>query len=84
MTERQLKILKEDYFYITGIVRAKTVDKTSIAIKLGVTWPTVKKKVASLLNESIIINGGDSYKINPDILATSLFIGIYSDGISIN
>lgn len=84
MTERQLKILKEDYFYITGIVRAKTVDKTSIAIKLGVSWPTVKKKVASLLNESIIINGGDSYKINPDILATSLFIGIYSDGISIN
>lgn len=84
MTERQLKILKEDYFYITGIVRAKTVDKTSIAIKLGVTWPTVKKKVASLLNESIIINGGDSYKINPDILATSLFIGSYSDGISIN
>ena len=84
MTERQLKILKEDYFYITGIVRAKTVDKTSIAIKLGVSWPTVKKKVASLLNESIIINGGDSYKINPDILVTSLFIGIYSDGISIN
>ena len=37
-----------------------------------------------MLNESIIINGGDSYKINPDILATSLFIGIYSDGISIN
>ena len=84
MTERQLKILKEDYFYITGIVRAKTVDKTSIAIKLGVSWPTVKKKVESLLNESIIINGGDSYKINPDILDTSFFIGIYSDGIGIN
>ena len=45
MTERQLKILKEDYFYITGIVRAKTVDKPSIAIKLGVSWPTVKKKL---------------------------------------
>ena len=84
MTERQLKILKEDYFFLSGVVHAKTVDKPSIAIKLGVSWPTVKKKVASLLNESIIINGGDSYKINPDILATSLFIGIYSDGISIN
>ncbi len=84
MTERQLKMLKEDYFYITGIVRAKTVDKTSIAIKLGVSWPTVKKKVASLLNEGIIINEGDSYKINPDILDTSFFIGIYSDGIGIN
>ena len=84
MTERQLKILKEDYFFLSGVVHAKTVDKPSIAIKLGVSWPTVKKKVASLLNESIIINGGDSYKINPDILVTSLFIGIYSDGISIN
>ena len=84
MTERQLKILKEDYFYITGIVRAKTVDKTSIAIKLGVTWPTVKKKVTNLLKAGIIVDKGDSYKINPDILATSLFIGIYSDGISIN
>lgn len=84
MTERQLKILKEDYFYITGIVRAKTVDKSFIAIKLGVSWPTVKKKVTSLLNEGIIINEGDSYKINPDILDTSLFIGIYSNGISIN
>ena len=84
MTERQLKILKEDYFFLSGVVHAKTVDKPSIAIKLGVSWPTVKKKVESLLNESIIINGGDSYKINPDILVTSLFIGIYSDGISIN
>ena len=84
MTERQLKILKEDYFFLSGVVHSKTVDKPSIAIKLGVSWPTVKKKVASLLNEGIIINEGDSYKINPDILATSLFIGIYSDGISIN
>ena len=82
MTERQLKMLKEDYFFLSGVVHAKTVDKPSIAIKLGVSWPTVKKKVESLLNESIIINGGDSYKINPDILVTSLFIGIYSDGIS--
>ena len=37
-----------------------------------------------MLNEGIIINGGDSYKINPDISDTSLFIGIYSDGININ
>ena len=84
MTERQLKMLKEDYFFLSGVVHAKTVDKPSIAIKLGVSWPTVKKKVESMLKESIIINGGDSYKINPDILVTSLFIGIYSDGISIN
>ena len=43
-----------------------------------------EEKVASLLNEGIIINEGDSYKINPDILDTSFFIGIYSDGIGIN
>ena len=84
MTEQQLEILKGDYVFISGVVRAKTVDKPSIAIKLGVSWPTVKKKVGSLLNEGIIINGGDFYKINPDISDTSLFIGIYSDGININ
>lgn len=42
------------------------------------------KKVTNLLKAGIIVDKGDSYKINPDILATSLFIGIYSDGISIN
>ena len=84
MTERQLEILKGDYVFMSGVVRAKTVNKLSIAIELGVSWPTVNKKVGSLLNEGIIINGGDSYKINPDISDTSLFIGIYSDGININ
>ena len=65
MTERQLEILKGDYVFMSGVVRAKTVNKLSIAIKLGVSWPTVNKKVGSLINEGIIINGGDSYKINP-------------------
>lgn len=44
----------------------------------------MQKKVTNLLKAGIIVDKGDSYKINPDILATSLFIGIYSDGISIN
>lgn len=62
----------------------QTTDKTLLATKFRVSWPTMQKKVTNLLKAGIIVDKGDSYKINPDILATSLFIGIYSDGISIN
>ena len=51
MTERQLEILKGDYVFMSGVVRAKTVNKLSIAIKLGVSWPTVNKKVALCLTK---------------------------------
>lgn len=84
MTERQLEMLNNDFRYLAGIVHLQTTDKTLLATKFRVSWPTMQKKVTNLLKAGIIIDKGDSYKINPDILATSLFIGIYSDGISIN
>lgn len=84
MTERQLEMLNNDFRYLAGIVHLQTTDKTLLATKFRVSWPTMQKKVTNLLKAGIIVDKGDSYKINPDILATSLFIGIYSDGISIN
>ena len=84
MTERQLEMLNNDFRYLAGIVHLQTTDKTRLATKFRVSWPTMQKKVTNLLKAGIIVDKGDSYKINPDILATSLFIGIYSDGISIN
>lgn len=84
MTERQLEMLNNDFRYLAGIVHLQTTDKTFLATKFRVSWPTMQKKVTNLLKAGIIVDKGDSYKINPDILATSLFIGIYSDGISIN
>lgn len=84
MTERQLEMLNNDFRYLAGIVHSQTTDKTLLATKFRVSWPTMQKKVINLLKAGIIVDKGDSYKINPDILATSLFIGIYSDGISIN
>ena len=81
MTERQLEMLNNDFRYLAGIVH---LHKTLLATKFRVSWPTMQKKVTNLLKAGIIVDKGDSYKINPDILATSLFIGIYSDGISIN
>ena len=84
MTERQLEMLNNDFRYLAGIVHLQTTDKTLLATKFRVSWPTMQKKVTNLLKAGIIVDNGDSYKINPDILATSLFIGIYSDGISIN
>ena len=84
MTERQLEMLNNDVRYLAGIVHLQTTDKTLLATKFRVSWPTMQKKVTNLLKAGIIVDKGDSYKINPDILATSLFIGIYSDGISIN
>lgn len=84
MTERQLEMLNNDFRYLAGIVHLQTTDKTLLATKFRVSWPTMQKKVTNLLKAGIIVDKGDSYKINPDILATSLFIGIYSDGIGIN
>ena len=84
MTERQLEMLNNDFRYLAGIVHSQTTDKTLLATKFRVSWPTMQRKVTNLLEAGIIVDKGDSYKINPDILATSLFIGIYSDGISIN
>lgn len=84
MTERQLEMLNNDFRYLAGIVHLQTTDKTLLATKFRVSWPTMQKKVTNLLKAGIIVDKGDSYKINPDILVTSLFIGIYSDGISIN
>lgn len=84
MTERQLEMLNNDFRYLAGIVHLQTTDKTLLATKFRVSWPTMQKKVTNLLKAGIIVDKGDSYKINPDIWATSLFIGIYSDGISIN
>ena len=84
MTERQLEMLNNDFRYLAGIVHSQTIDKTFLAAKFRVSWPTMQRKVTNLLEAGIIVDKGDSYKINPDILATSLFIGIYSDGISIN
>ena len=84
MTERQHEMLNNDFRYLAGIVHLQTTDKTLLATKFRVSWPTMQKKVTNLLKAGIIVDKGDSYKINPDILATSLFIGIYSDGISIN
>lgn len=84
MTERQLEMLNNDFRYLAGIVHLQTTDKTLLATKFRVSWPTMQKKVTNLLKAGIIVDKGDSYKVNPDILATSLFIGIYSDGISIN
>lgn len=77
-------MLNNDFRYLAGIVHLQTTDKTLLATKFRVSWPTMQKKVTNLLKAGIIVDKGDSYKINPDILATSLFIGIYSDGISIN
>lgn len=84
MTERQLEVLNNDFRYLAGIVRTKTTDKTLLAAKFRVSWPTMQKKVTNLLNADIIVDEGDSYKVNPDILATSLFVGIYSNGVSLN
>lgn len=84
MTERQFNVLKNDFHYVSGIVRAQTTDITFLATKFRVTWPTMKRKITNLLNAGIIIDEGDSYKLNSDILDTALFIGIYSDVISIN
>ena len=84
MTERQLEMLNNDFRYLAGIVHSQTTDKTFLATKFRVSWPTMQRKVTNLLKAGIIVDKGDSYKINPDILDTSLFIGIYSDGISIN
>lgn len=77
MTERQLEMLNNDFRYLAGIVHLQTTDKTLLATKFRVSWPTMQKKVTNLLKAGIIVDKGDSYKINPDILATSLFIGIY-------
>ena len=67
MTERQLEMLNNDFRYLAGIVHLQTTDKTLLATKFRVSWPTMQKKVTNLLKAGIIVDKGDSYKINPDI-----------------
>lgn len=62
MTERQLEMLNNDFRYLAGIVHSQTTDKTLLATKFRVSWPTMQRKVTNLLEAGIIVDKGDSYK----------------------
>lgn len=72
MTERQLEMLNNDFRYLAGIVHSQTTDKTLLATKFRVSWPTMQRKVTNLLEAGIIVDKGDSYFVYSDFKALNI------------